>query len=50
MVRMDYLKVFIIFVFGRILKMDFIKKIIRKFVGDSVGIVFWVINVGNECG
>ena len=50
MARMDYLKASITSVFGRILKMDSTKKIIRKLAGDSAGTASWATNVGNECG
>lgn len=36
------------FLFGNILKIDFIKKVVKKVVGESLKIVIWVINVGNE--
>lgn len=44
------MKLNIIFLFGNILKIDFIKKVVKKLVGESLKIVMWVINVGNEYG
>ena len=50
MSRIDYVKASITSVFGRILKMDSTKKIVRKLGGDSAGTASWATNVGNERG
>lgn len=50
MARMDYIKASITSVFGRILKMDSTKKIVRKLAGDSAGTASWATNIGNEKG
>ena len=50
MARMDYVKASITSVYGRILKMDSTKKIVRKLAGGSAGTASWATNVGNENG
>ena len=50
MTRMDYIKASITSVFGRILKMDSTKKVVRKLAGDSAGTASWATNIGNEKG
>ena len=50
MARIDYIKAPITSVFGRILKMDSTKKIVRKLAGDSAGTASWATNTGNEKG
>ena len=50
MARMDYVKASITSVYGRILKMDSTKKIVRKLAGGSAGTASWATNVGNEIG
>ena len=48
--RADYIKAFITSTFGRIIKMDSTKKIVRKLAGHSCGTASWATNVGNEIG
>ena len=50
MARMDYVKASITSVYGRILKMNSTKKIVRKLAGGSAGTASWATNVGNENG
>ena len=50
MARVDYIKASITSTFGRILKMDSTKKIVRKLAGHSAGTASWATNVGNEMG
>lgn len=45
----DFLMVIVMFVYGIILKVDFMKKVV-KVLGVEVESVNWVINVGNERG
>ena len=47
---MEYAKASITSVFGRILKMDCTKKIVRKLAGDSADIASWATTVENEKG
>jgi hypothetical protein len=48
--RIDYVKASITSTFGRILKMDSTKKIVRKLAGPSKKTAAWDTNVGNEYG
>ena len=48
--RMDFIKSSITSTFGRILKMDSTKKIVRKLAGGSSGTASWATNIGNERG
>lgn len=45
----DFLMVIVMFVYGIILKVDFMEKVV-KVLGVEVESVNWVINVGNERG
>ncbi|XP_070203391.1 uncharacterized protein [Littorina saxatilis] len=48
--RLDFVKASITSTFGRILKMDATKKIVKKLQGRSKGTAEWCVNVGNEHG
>lgn len=50
MKRRDHIKASITSTFGRILKLDSTKKIVRKLAGQSAGTAAWCTNVGNETG
>jgi len=50
MARIDYIKASITSIFGRVLKMDSTKKIVKKLAGSSAGTASWATNVGNERG
>jgi hypothetical protein len=50
MSRFDHIKASITSTFGRIIKMDSTKKIVKKLAGHSSGTASWATNVGNEMG
>ena len=50
MSRVDHIKASITSTFGRIIKMDSTKKILKKLAGHSSGTASWATNVGNEMG
>lgn len=50
MLRLDEVKAAITSTFGRVLKMDSTKKIVRKLAGHGTGTATWATNVGNEHG
>ena len=50
MSRIDHIKASITSTFGRIIKMDSTKKIVKKLAGHSSGTASWATNVGNEMG
>ena len=50
MSRVDHIKTWITSNSGRIIKMDSIKKIVKKLAGHSCGTSSWATNIGNEMG
>ncbi|CAB4020973.1 Hypothetical predicted protein [Paramuricea clavata] len=50
MSRIDHIKASITSTFGRVIKMDSTKKIVKKLAGQSSGTASWATNVGNEMG
>lgn len=50
LLRLPELKAQLTGTFGRILKMDSTKKIVKMLAGRSAGSAKWVTNVGNEHG
>ena len=48
--RLDEMKASITSVFGRILKIDSTKKVVKKLAGCPAGTAVWCTNVGNEYG
>ncbi|XP_070403353.1 uncharacterized protein [Nothobranchius furzeri] len=48
--RLDEIKASITSTFGRVLKIDSTKKIVRKLAGHSRGTAAWATNMGNEHG
>lgn len=48
--RLDEVKASITSLFGRVIKMDSTKKIVRKLAGQSQSTAAWATNVGNEHG
>ena len=48
--RLDEVKAAITSVFGKVLKLDSTKKVVKKLAGHSAGTASWATNVGNEFG
>ena len=46
--RLDEVKAAITSVFGKVLKLDSTKKVVKKLAGHSAGTASWATNVGNE--
>jgi len=48
--RIEEIKASITAVFGRVLKLDSTKKVVKKLAGPAAGSAEWATNVGNELG
>jgi hypothetical protein len=48
--RLDEMKAGITLVFGRIIKIDSTKKVVKKLAGRPAKTALWCTNVGNEYG